>query len=399
MYLPLRTIQYIRDKYKESFNAHTCVEYKVDEFESVYILDDSLVIAINIYTEDIPVCLNAAEKYADKINHPYFDIPVRDGTYYCLDIEELTYNEINYSYNHSAFIREMEQELELQYLGPSVSYTKFRGFSRLYWCPEKKMPIEYYDEKMPELRLKERYESWEGVKYHFIVIEMSGSIGNSACVVAYTVTNPHVYVQRFCRTIIRKKRYTAGEYVRGNHSEFTQNFQSWKNERCKDRLENHLKYFVIEEFHREKDRVWRRADEICEEVMAGKYANEERSTYLHPINRWKSEELMYKLICKEFKNYNVIFQYRPFFLKSSFGGQMSYDVYIPKLRLAFEYQGQQHFEPVDFFGGEESFQLTQIRDREKRELSKVNGVQLIYVNYWEELTRNLIRSKVECAFN
>jgi uncharacterized protein YkuJ len=106
---------------------------------------------------------------------------------------------------------------------------------------------------------------------------------------------------------------------------------------------------------------------------------------------------MYKLIRKEFKNYNVIYQHRPFFLKSSFGGQMSYDVYIPKLKLAFEYQGQQHFEPVDFFGGEESFQLTQIRDREKQKLSKTNGVKLVYVNYWEELTRNLIRSKVDRA--
>lgn len=399
MYLPLRTIQYIRDKYKESFASHTYVEHKVDEFESVHILDDSLVIAVNVYTEGIPICLNAAEIYADKIDHPYFDIPTSDGTYYCLDIEELTYNEINYSHNHSAFIRKMERELQLQYLGPSISYTKFRGFSRLYWCPDREMPIEYYDKKMPELKLRERYESWEGVKYYFIVIEIKGSNGTSAHVVAYTVTNPHVYVQRFCGTIIKKKRYTAGEYVRGNHAEFRQNFQSWKKERCKERLENHLTYFVLEELHREKDRVWRRADEIYEEVLEGKYTNEERSTYFHPINRWISEELMYELIRKEFKNYNVIYQHRPFFLKSSFGGQMSYDVYIPKLKLAFEYQGQQHFEPVDFFGGVESFKSTQIRDREKQELSKTNGVKLIYVNYWEDLTRDLIRSKIDFPFH
>lgn len=395
MYLPLRTIKFIRDKYLESFKAHTYVEYKVDEFEAVYILDDSLVIAVNVLTEGIPVCTNAAEIYADKADHPYFDIPVSNGIYYCLDIEELTYNEINYSYNHSAFIREMEKELRLPYLGSSVSYTRFRGFSRLYWCLDRKMPIEVYDEKMPELKLRERYDSWDGIKYYFIVLEMSCSNSETACVVAYTVTNPHIYVRRFCEAIIRNKRYIAGEYVRGNHSQFKTNFQSWKNERIKERLENHLSYFVIEEFHREKSRIWRRADEICQEWLQDRFRDEERSTYLRPVNPWKSEELMYTLIRKIFKKYNVIYQYRPFFLRSSFGGQMSYDVYIPKLKLAFEYQGQQHFQPVDFFGGEESFKLTQIRDREKQELSKINGVKLIYVNYWEDLTSSLIRSKID----
>ncbi len=394
MHLPLRTIKHIADKYKESFAPHNYVEHKVNEFESVYILDDSLVIAINIYIENMPVALNAAEIYADKIDNPYFNIPVRDGTYYCLDIEELTYNEINYKYNHSAFIRQMEEELQLEYLVTSVSYTKFRGYSRLYWNPDQEMPIEYYDKKMPELKLRERYESWQGVKYYFIVIEIQDADGSSTNVVAYTVTNPHIYVNHFCGTIIKKKRYTAGEYVRGDHAGFKKKFQSWKKERCKERLENHLTYFIIEEYHREKDHVWRRASQIHKEVKAGKYSREERSTYLHPINRWKSEELMYTLICKEFKEYNVIYQHRPFILKSSIGGQMSYDVYVPKLNLAFEYQGQQHFEPVDYFGGEKSFELTQIRDKEKRDLSKTNGVKLIYVNYWEDLTQDLIKSKV-----
>lgn len=37
MYLPLRTIQHIRDKYKESFQKHTYVEYKVDDFGHITI--------------------------------------------------------------------------------------------------------------------------------------------------------------------------------------------------------------------------------------------------------------------------------------------------------------------------------------------------------------------------
>ena len=256
------------------------------------------------------------------------------------------------------------------------------------------MPIESYDRKIPQLRLKERYEQWQGVQYHFIVIELENLDGLRTCVVAYTTTNPHIYIRNFCKTIITNKRYTAGEFVRGNHKRFEEYFISWKRESVKERLENHLSYFILEEFHKEKDSLWRRADQINKEYLENKYSENERSTYLHPVNKWVSEELMYNLICKIFKRNNVIYQHRPFFLKSSFGGQMSYDVFVPKWNLAFEYQGQQHFEPIEFFGGEDSFVHTQTRDLEKKQLSEKNGIHLVYINYWENLTKELIVEKI-----
>ncbi len=399
MYLPLRTVIYIKDKYKKSFEFHNYIEFKVDDLESVYLLDDSLAIAVKINLVRQPVPLNAFEIYKDKIG-PYFDMPEQDKIYFCLNIEELTYNEINYKYNHSDFIRKIKKELQLScYLGDSITYTKFRGYTRPYWCPNDEMPLEYYDKKIPELKLRERYETWEGIKYYFIVIEIKGADDSFAHVVSYTITNPHSYMHKFCDKIIKKKGYTLGEYVRGDRFKFREKLKSWKRIKYKERVENNLTYFVLEEYHKEKESVWKRADKIYQDKLEGKYINEERSTYSKPINRWKSEELMYNLICKIFKKYKVIYQYRPFFLKSSFGGQMSYDVYIPKLNIAFEYQGQQHFGPVDYFGGEESFKLTQARDREKQLLSKLHGIKVIYVNYWENLTESLIKSKINNVFS
>ena len=84
--------------------------------------------------------------------------------------------------------------------------------------------------------------------------------------------------------------------------------------------------------------------------------------YIYPTARWKTEEIITKTISKYYKEYKVIPQYRPFWLKSSFGGQMSYDIYISELKIAIEYQGEQHFKPVDYFGGEESFKKVQIRN-------------------------------------
>ena len=103
-----------------------------------------------------------------------------------------------------------------------------------------------------------------------------------------------------------------------------------------------------------------------------------------------------KTVSKLYAKYGVVSQYRPAFLKSD-KGSMSYDVYICGLKIAIEYQGKQHFEPVDFFGGEVSHEKQVERDRLKRQLSADNGVRLIYVNYWEDVTPSLIREKIEKA--
>lgn len=76
---------------------------------------------------------------------------------------------------------------------------------------------------------------------------------------------------------------------------------------------------------------------------------------------------------------------------------MSYDVFISELDIAIEYQGKQHFQPVEFFGGEEGFESLKKRDARKLELSKEHGVKLIYINYWEEVNEALIRTRVEEA--
>ena len=76
---------------------------------------------------------------------------------------------------------------------------------------------------------------------------------------------------------------------------------------------------------------------------------------------------------------------------------MSYDVFISELDIAIEYQGKQHFQPVEFFGGEEGFESLKKRDARKLELSEEHGVKLIYINYWEEVNEALIRTRVEEA--
>ena len=155
-------------------------------------------------------------------------------------------------------------------------------------------------------------------------------------------------------------------------------------------LEEKLRYFSLERYFREKDDAWRYADQILKDAYQDKYAKVEKTSYRRPENQWISEELVSKLVKKLCRNYKVIYQHRPYFLKSDIGGQLSYDIYVCGIDVAIEYQGKQHFEPVEYFGGEENFQRTQARDKIKRDLSEKNGVKLIYVNYWEDISAQLI---------
>ena len=86
--------------------------------------------------------------------------------------------------------------------------------------------------------------------------------------------------------------------------------------------------------------------------------------------KWKHELSLFHAVRKKYPD--TLYQYRPAWL-----GRQSLDLYIPSLRTAIEYQGIQHFHPVDFFGGEEALLARQELDRQKRRLCEENDVRLI----------------------
>ena len=51
----------------------------------------------------------------------------------------------------------------------------------------------------------------------------------------------------------------------------------------------------------------------------------------------------------------------------------------PKRNIGIEYQGAQHDNPVEYFGGEKAFKDQEKRDRRKAKLCEKNGCVLIYV--------------------
>lgn len=60
---------------------------------------------------------------------------------------------------------------------------------------------------------------------------------------------------------------------------------------------------------------------------------------------------------------------------------LPFDFYLPEYNICIEYQGKQHYKPIEFFGGEEQFQKQQLYDSIKREYCKANNIKLIEISY------------------
>lgn len=100
--------------------------------------------------------------------------------------------------------------------------------------------------------------------------------------------------------------------------------------------------------------------------------------------KWKHELSLFHEIRKKFPD--TLYQYRPDWL-----GRQSLDLYIPSIQTGIEYQGVQHYKPIEFFGGEEGFDQRRELDEQKRQLCEEHDVRLIEWPYDADPTDENVR--------
>lgn len=74
---------------------------------------------------------------------------------------------------------------------------------------------------------------------------------------------------------------------------------------------------------------------------------------------------------------------------------MFLDFFLPNYNMAIEYQGVQHFKPVDFSGSGEEYSIKVLerqkeRDRIKKELCNIHGIKIYYVMYNENVEEKVL---------
>ena len=107
-----------------------------------------------------------------------------------------------------------------------------------------------------------------------------------------------------------------------------------------------------------------------------------------------NESLLFRLVEENLPQYTILSQYSPIWL-----GRQRFDIFIKEINVAIEYNGKQHYEPVEFFGGEDGFNYTQERDRQKREKCISNNCKLIEIKYDETLEEALLKIKSIIGMN
>ncbi|CAE6973403.1 unnamed protein product [Symbiodinium natans] len=106
------------------------------------------------------------------------------------------------------------------------------------------------------------------------------------------------------------------------------------------------------------------------------------------VSYWRTESEIRSILEFIFHPFQFVSSY-PSFLEG-----LQLDGYCPELRLAFEYQGQQHYDPNNYFhfGDPSSFRAQQERDSRKERLCRENGVRLVLVPFFAKDKRTFVVS-------
>ena len=129
------------------------------------------------------------------------------------------------------------------------------------------------------------------------------------------------------------------------------------------------------EVHRPPMHIDRAVPAICKHWMR-EAENEVRESQGLPKTGegWVSESELHQLVAKSFTATTVLQHAQPQWLRPQ-----HIDTYLPEYNIGIEYQGRQHDEPIEYFGGEAAFKEQQRRDRRKKRLCRQNGCVLIEV--------------------
>lgn len=109
---------------------------------------------------------------------------------------------------------------------------------------------------------------------------------------------------------------------------------------------------------------------------------------------WIGETELFRTVKAIFPTEEVVREASPAWLD-----RQRYDIFVPRLMLAIEYHGEQHYRPISHFGGDQGLQRAQARDADKRTKSAKAGVLLIEFGHHEDLTLEAVRRKIDAAIS
>lgn len=133
-------------------------------------------------------------------------------------------------------------------------------------------------------------------------------------------------------------------------------------------------------FYHITDKIKNNIEIVCPKCMARKgYEKMSKST----ISSGEKEIMEYLI------NKNIEFEREYIFNDCLYNDVLRFDFYLPNYNLVIEYDGRQHFEPVDLFGGEDAFEIQKIKDKIKDDYCKNNNIKILRIPYYNNTIKML----------
>jgi len=89
------------------------------------------------------------------------------------------------------------------------------------------------------------------------------------------------------------------------------------------------------------------------------------------------------------KRNNIIFQQQKKFIGCKNKTYLLFDFYLPDYNIAVEYDGEQHYKSIEFFGGDSTLKETQYRDNIKTNYCYENDIILCRIKYNQDIYKEL----------
>lgn len=88
-------------------------------------------------------------------------------------------------------------------------------------------------------------------------------------------------------------------------------------------------------------------------------------------------------------NNNVEYEEQKTFNDLRVKNKLRFDFYIPSQNMCIEFNGQQHYSPIEFWGGDEQFELTKSYYKIKKNYCLENGMVFLEIKYDEDIEKKL----------
>jgi hypothetical protein len=162
---------------------------------------------------------------------------------------------------------------------------------------------------------------------------------------------------------IDKIEYEHFEIILNSHSKSLVDF-NYSSENYKKYIENKLfEINLTREFVQEFYKIIKLNLLKLEDIIRKKYGYDS-------VGSLYSEKFLFESLKIQFPQLEIKSQYSPKWL-----GRQRIDIFVTEINLGIEYNGKQHYYPIDFFGGENGLAEIQLRDEIKKKKDFKNGLE------------------------